>query len=173
MKIGLLSDVAGPYRHVGGPGSRLTAEIAVVDFGGSVLGRPIEVMQGPDQNKDDAVAAKMRETPLNDFYNKDVRIQPNGCVPHTMYLWQVKEPRRASRNTTCSRSLQRCRRQRRFRPQRCSAARWCRADRYAASSNQKSSISPLRSGTNVVVTRVPIFSFSAAACGSVRSTPLK
>ena len=40
----------------------------------------------------DAVAAKMRETLLNDFYNKDVRIQPNGCVPHTMYLWQVKEP---------------------------------------------------------------------------------
>ena len=84
MKIGLLSDVAGPYRHLGGPGSRLTAEMAVVDFGGSVLGRPIEVMQGPDQNKDDAVAAKMHETPLNDFYNKDVRIQPNGCVPHTM-----------------------------------------------------------------------------------------
>jgi branched-chain amino acid transport system substrate-binding protein len=38
----------------------------------------------------DAVAAKMHEMPLSDFYNKDVRIQPNGCVPHTMYLWQVK-----------------------------------------------------------------------------------
>jgi branched-chain amino acid transport system substrate-binding protein len=38
----------------------------------------------------DAVAAKMREVPLDDFYNKDVRIQANGCVPHTMYLWQVK-----------------------------------------------------------------------------------
>jgi branched-chain amino acid transport system substrate-binding protein len=38
----------------------------------------------------DAVAAKMHEMPLNDFYNKDVRIQPNGCVPHSMYLWQVK-----------------------------------------------------------------------------------
>ncbi len=40
----------------------------------------------------DAVAAKMRELPLNDFYNKNVRIQANGCVPHTMYLWQVKPP---------------------------------------------------------------------------------
>jgi branched-chain amino acid transport system substrate-binding protein len=23
---------------------------------------------------------------------KDLRIQPNGCVPRTTYLWQVKEP---------------------------------------------------------------------------------
>ena len=86
----------------------------------------------------DAVAAKMHETPLNDFYNKNVRIQPNGCVPHAMYLWQVKERRhRANRNTTCSPSLPRCRRRRRFRPRDCSAARWCRADGYVASSNQK------------------------------------
>jgi branched-chain amino acid transport system substrate-binding protein len=40
----------------------------------------------------DAVAAKMHEMLLNDFYNKAVQIQPNGCVPHTMYLWQVKQP---------------------------------------------------------------------------------
>ncbi len=61
VKIGLLSDVAGPYRHVGGPGSRLTAEMAVADFGGSVLGRPIEVMQGDDQNKADVAGALARE----------------------------------------------------------------------------------------------------------------
>jgi len=61
VKIGLLSDVAGPYRHVGGPGSRLTAEMAVADFGGSVLGRPIEVMQADDQNKADVAGALARE----------------------------------------------------------------------------------------------------------------
>ena len=61
IRIGLLSDVAGPYRHVGGPGSRLTAEMAVADFGGSVLGRPIEVMQGDDQNKADVGGALARE----------------------------------------------------------------------------------------------------------------
>ena len=38
----------------------------------------------------DATAAKMRELPVNDFYNSNVRIMPNGCVPHTMYLWEVK-----------------------------------------------------------------------------------
>jgi branched-chain amino acid transport system substrate-binding protein len=61
IKIGLLSDVAGPYRHVGGPGSRLAAEMAVADFGGSVLGRPIEVMQADDQNKADVAGALARE----------------------------------------------------------------------------------------------------------------
>lgn len=61
VKIGLLSDVAGPYRHVGGPGSRLTTEMAVADFGGSVLGRPIEVMQADDQNKADVAGALARE----------------------------------------------------------------------------------------------------------------
>ena len=61
VRIGLLSDVAGPYRHVGGPGSRVTAEMAVADFGGSVLGRPIEVMQGDDQNKADVAGALARE----------------------------------------------------------------------------------------------------------------
>jgi branched-chain amino acid transport system substrate-binding protein len=38
----------------------------------------------------DAVAAKMRELPLDDFYNKRVKLQPNGCVPHAMHVWQVK-----------------------------------------------------------------------------------
>src|ERR1700760_4017106 len=61
VKIGLLSDVAGPYRHVGGPGSRVTAGMAGADFGAFVLGRPIEVMQGDDQNKADVAGALARE----------------------------------------------------------------------------------------------------------------
>lgn len=61
VKIGLLSDVGGPYRHVGGPGSRVASEMAVADFGGSVLGRPIQVMQGDDQNKADVAGALARQ----------------------------------------------------------------------------------------------------------------
>lgn len=38
----------------------------------------------------DAVAARMHALPVNDFYNNDVHIQDNGCMPHTMYLWQVR-----------------------------------------------------------------------------------
>ena len=52
----------------------------------------LKAVQAANTLDADAVAAKMHETPLNDFYNKDVHIQPNGCVPHTMYLWQVKQP---------------------------------------------------------------------------------
>ena len=33
-----------------------------------------------------------RQVPLNDFYTANVRILANGCVPHALYLCQVKEP---------------------------------------------------------------------------------
>lgn len=60
VKIGLLSDVGGPYRDVGGPGSRVAAEMAVQDFGGSVLDRPIQVLQVDDQNKADVASIQAR-----------------------------------------------------------------------------------------------------------------
>jgi branched-chain amino acid transport system substrate-binding protein len=61
VKLGLLSDMGGPYRDVGGPGNRVAVELAVQDFGGSVLDRPIEVVQGDDQNKPDVAASLARE----------------------------------------------------------------------------------------------------------------
>ena len=39
-----------------------------------------------------AVAAKMRELPVNDMYNKNVRIRTDGRVLHDMMLWQAKTP---------------------------------------------------------------------------------
>ena len=32
----------------------------------------------------------MKATPVNDFYNNDVKIREDGRVMHEMYLWQVK-----------------------------------------------------------------------------------
>jgi branched-chain amino acid transport system substrate-binding protein len=61
VKLGLLSDMGGPYRDVGGPGNRAAIELAVEDAGGSVLGRPIEIVQGDDQNKPDVAASLARE----------------------------------------------------------------------------------------------------------------
>lgn len=61
VRIGLLSDVGGPYRNVGGPGAKVAVEMAVQDFGGSLLGRPIEVVQSDIQNKPDIASAKARE----------------------------------------------------------------------------------------------------------------
>lgn len=39
----------------------------------------------------DEVVKAMKETPMNDFYNKDVKIREDGRVMHPMYLWQVKD----------------------------------------------------------------------------------
>ena len=61
VTIGYLSDVGGPYRENGGVGNRIGAELAVADFGGSVLGRPLEVIQADDQNKPDVGSAIARQ----------------------------------------------------------------------------------------------------------------
>jgi branched-chain amino acid transport system substrate-binding protein len=61
VKIGLLSDMSGPYRDVGGPGNKVATELAIADFGGSVLGRPIQVLQADDQNKPDVSTSLARQ----------------------------------------------------------------------------------------------------------------
>ena len=61
VRIGLLSDMGGPYSDVGGLGNRIATELAVQDFGGSVLGRPIEILQADCQNKPDVATTLSRE----------------------------------------------------------------------------------------------------------------
>lgn len=61
VKIGLLLDMVGPYSDIGGAGSVLAAQMAVEDFGGTVLGKPVEVVFADHQNKPDIAAAKARE----------------------------------------------------------------------------------------------------------------
>src|SRR5258707_8867154 len=60
VRLGLLSDMGGPYRDVGGPGNRYAAELAIADFGGAVVGRPIQVLQADDQNKPDITSSIAR-----------------------------------------------------------------------------------------------------------------
>ncbi len=61
VRIGLLSDMSGVYRDVGGPGNHVATELAIADFGGSVLDRPIEILQADDQDKPDVAAGLARE----------------------------------------------------------------------------------------------------------------
>lgn len=61
LKIGVLSDFSGPYADVVGEGSVVAAKLAVQDFGGKVLGMPIEVMQADTQNKPDVASALARK----------------------------------------------------------------------------------------------------------------
>ncbi|HZS82818.1 MAG TPA: ABC transporter substrate-binding protein [Stellaceae bacterium] len=61
VRIGLLLDMSSLYADITGIGSETAAKMAVEDFGGKVLGRPIEVLAADHQNKPDIASAKARE----------------------------------------------------------------------------------------------------------------
>ena len=58
--IGVLSDMSGLYSDTAGEGSVLAARMAIEDFGGKVLGKPIELVTGDHQNKADVGAGLAR-----------------------------------------------------------------------------------------------------------------
>ena len=60
VRIGVLNDQSGLYADLGGPGSVVAARMAVEDAGGTVLGKPIEVVAADHQNKADIGAAIAR-----------------------------------------------------------------------------------------------------------------
>jgi len=60
IRIGILNDQAGPYADFGGKTSVTAAQMAIEDFGGTVLGKPIEVVVGDHQNKPDVAASIAR-----------------------------------------------------------------------------------------------------------------
>ncbi|WP_395709713.1 ABC transporter substrate-binding protein [Reyranella sp.] len=53
VKIGVLDDMSGPYAENTGPGDVAAARFAIADFGGSVLGKPIELVSADFQSKVD------------------------------------------------------------------------------------------------------------------------
>jgi branched-chain amino acid transport system substrate-binding protein len=61
VKIGVLNDQSGLYADLGGPGSVVAAKMAAEDFGGTVLGKPIEIVFADHQNKSDVGVAVARE----------------------------------------------------------------------------------------------------------------
>jgi branched-chain amino acid transport system substrate-binding protein len=58
--IGLTADMSGPFVDFSGPGQTVAVEMAVQDFGGSVLGRPLKILSADDQNKADVASAMVR-----------------------------------------------------------------------------------------------------------------
>jgi branched-chain amino acid transport system substrate-binding protein len=61
VRIGVLNDQSGLYADLGGPGSVIAAKMAVEDAGGSVLGKPVEIVVADHQNKADIGAAIARQ----------------------------------------------------------------------------------------------------------------
>ncbi len=61
VKIGILNDQSGVYADFGGKFSYEAARMAVEDFGGTVLGVPVEVITADHQNKADIAANIARQ----------------------------------------------------------------------------------------------------------------
>lgn len=61
VRIGVMADMGGTYADVCGKGCVAAVEMAVEDFGGKVLDKPIEVISADDQNKPDIGSATARE----------------------------------------------------------------------------------------------------------------
>lgn len=57
VRIGVLNDQSGMYSDLSGQGSVAAARMAVEDFGGKALGRPVDVIFADHQNKPDVGAA--------------------------------------------------------------------------------------------------------------------
>lgn len=60
IKIGVISDLSGPYSGQGGIGTVQAVEMAVKDFGGTVLGKPIQVLSADYQSKVDIASSVVR-----------------------------------------------------------------------------------------------------------------
>src|SRR5690349_6026956 len=61
VKIGMITDMSSVYADIDGPAGAEMVRWAVQDFGGKVLGRPIEVVSADHQNKPDIASSKARE----------------------------------------------------------------------------------------------------------------
>src|SRR5580692_11309766 len=61
VRIGVLTDMSGQFSHESGDGAVTAVKMAVEDFGGKVLGKPIEVLVADHQNKPDTASALARK----------------------------------------------------------------------------------------------------------------
>lgn len=60
IRIGVLEDMSGVYADITGPGAVTAAELAIADFGSTVLDRKIELVSADHQNKADVGAGVAR-----------------------------------------------------------------------------------------------------------------
>jgi branched-chain amino acid transport system substrate-binding protein len=78
VKIGLLADLSSVYSQAGGPGSIEAARMAIADFDGTVLNRPIEFVSADPKNSPELGTAIARQ-----WYSEGVDViadVPNSAV---------------------------------------------------------------------------------------------
>ncbi|ODM77407.1 ABC transporter permease, partial [Bradyrhizobium elkanii] len=79
VRLGVLTDMSSLYADNGGQGSVVAAQMALDDFKGKVLGRPIEIVAGDHQNKADIGSAIARRWLENDNVEAILDV-PNSAV---------------------------------------------------------------------------------------------
>ncbi|WP_062310642.1 ABC transporter substrate-binding protein [Polynucleobacter sinensis] len=80
VKIGVMTDMSSLFSDIGGPGSVIAAQMAIDDFGGNVLGKPIQLISADHQNKPDVAANKAREWYDADKVSVIVDLLPSGVA---------------------------------------------------------------------------------------------
>ena len=61
LKIGLISDFQSVYSDIGGPGNVEASKMAIEEFGGTMFGKPIELITADVQNKADIAGSLARK----------------------------------------------------------------------------------------------------------------
>lgn len=87
VKIGVLVDMGGVYADISGQGNVEVAKMAVEDFGGTVLGKPIEIVTADTQLKPDVgstIARQWIEDEDVDVINGAVSSAVTGAVTKVM-----------------------------------------------------------------------------------------
>ncbi|KRC71038.1 ABC transporter permease [Achromobacter sp. Root83] len=92
VRLGLILDMSGIYADVTGKGSATAAEMAIADFGGTVLGKKVDLMVMDHQNKADIAAAKARE--WYDTQKVDAIMDVAGSAPALAVLEVAREKKK-------------------------------------------------------------------------------
>lgn len=96
IRIGFITDLSGPFADNDGPGGTEAIRMAIADFGGTVLGRPIEVLSADHQNKADIASGKAREwadtqgmNMLVGGANSAAMLSVNKMVPQKKFIFMI------------------------------------------------------------------------------------
>lgn len=92
VRLGLILDMSGVYADVTGKGSATAAQMAIDDFGGTVLGKKIDLLVADHQNKADIAAARARE--WYDTQKVDAVLDVAGSAPALAVLEVAREKKK-------------------------------------------------------------------------------
>lgn len=77
VRIGFITDMSGPYANMDGPAGADMIRMAIADFGGKVLGRPVELLAADHENNAQVAAATAHEW----ITRRDVQMVIGGANP--------------------------------------------------------------------------------------------